>query len=32
MLFAKLQRFVLGSDYDHVGMIYKDPIHGILIF
>jgi len=29
---AKMQRFFTGSDYDHVGLLYRDPIHGLLIF
>lgn len=28
---GKLQRFFTDSNYDHVAMIYKDPVHGILI-
>lgn len=32
LFWAKVQRFFTFSDYDHVGVIYKDPVHGILIF
>lgn len=30
--FAGVQRFLTSSQYDHVGMVIRDPIYGILIF
>ena len=30
--YGNLQRFFTNSDYDHVGLVIRDPSHGILIF
>lgn len=31
-IFAKFQRFFTSSEYDHVAMVIRDPVYGLLIF
>lgn len=30
--FAEVQRFFTNSEYDHVGMVIRDQVYGLLIF